>query len=198
MTEHNRPEAFCMMGLVVAGGGLGLAAGGTSSSATQPTASKTAASPARTATINVATVTVAGKSEQVLVNAWGLPLYTYSLDTPSQSRVRGGLAALWPALVSASPSEVGASGKLSVIADSNGQQVLYNGHFLYTFIDDTPGHVTGQDVQGFFVATPGLGARSASAAPSALTIPGLGTGYSSATPSAPVTPAHTNANRYGY
>jgi hypothetical protein len=27
---------------------------------------------------------------------------------------------------------------------------------LYTFIEDRPGHVTGQGVQNFFVATPGL------------------------------------------
>jgi hypothetical protein len=90
-------------GVVIAGGGVGLAAGGTSSSAVSSTASKTGAAPTRTATINVSTATVAGKSEQVLVDARGLP--------------------------------------------------------LYTFIDDTPGQVTGQDVQGFFVATPGLRPR---------------------------------------
>jgi hypothetical protein len=64
-----------------------------------------------------------------------------------------------------------------VLADANGQQVLYNGHFLYTFVDDTPGQVTGQGVQGFSVATPSLGAGAASMASS-------------------VAPA--SANRYGY
>ena len=95
--------------------------------------------------------------------------------------VGGGLAALWPPLVSASPREAGATGTLSVLSDANGQQVRYNGHFLYTFIDDTPGQVTGQGVQGFFVATPGLSAWSTKAAPAA-----------------PVTPANTNGNSYGY
>ena len=38
----------------------------------------------------------------------------------------------------------------------HGDQVAYNGHLLYTFADDQPGQVTGQGVQGFFVATPGL------------------------------------------
>ena len=33
----------------------------------------------------------------------------------------------------------------------------YKGHFLYTFIDDSPGHVTGQGVSNFFVATPKIG-----------------------------------------
>jgi predicted lipoprotein with Yx(FWY)xxD motif len=169
------------LGLVVAGGGLGLAAGGTSSSAASSTVSKAVAAAAGTASVAVAAATVAGRPEQVLVNIRGLPLYTYGLDTPSQSHVSGGLAALWPPLVSVSPSDAGAAGQLSVIADSHGQQVRYNGHFLYTFIDDTPGQATGQDVQGFFVATPGLSAGSASAAPSA-----------------PVTPANSKANGYGY
>ena len=118
-------------------------------------------------------------SEQVLVDARGLPLYTYGLDTPTQSHVSGGLAALWPPLDSSSPSEAGATGKLTVLADSNGEQVLYNGHFLYTFIDDTPGQVTGQGVQGFSIATPGLSAGSATAAPSS-----------------PVTQSNTNGNGY--
>ena len=115
-----------------------------------------------------------------MVNARGLPLYTYGPDTPNKSHVSGGLAALWPPLVAGSPSETGATGKLSVIRDSNGQQVRYNAHFLYTFIDDTPGHVTGQGVQGFFVATSDLGAGTGGAAPSA-----------------PVS-TNTNAKGYGY
>ncbi len=40
--------------------------------------------------------------------------------------------------------------------DAHGDQVAYNGHLLYTFADDPACRVTGQGVQGFFVATPGL------------------------------------------
>jgi predicted lipoprotein with Yx(FWY)xxD motif len=127
------------VGVVVAGGGAGLAQAGSSSTASTSVASKTVAAPAGTASVKVTTATVGGKSEQVLVDAKGLPLYTYALDTSTQSHVSGGLAALWPPLVSGSPSETGATGKLSVLADSNGPQVLYNGHFLYTFVDDSPG-----------------------------------------------------------
>ena len=166
------------LGVVVAGAGVGLAEAGSSSSTAAPS---TVSPPAGTATVKVTTATVGGKSEQVLVDAKGLPLYTYGLDTSTQSHVSGGLAALWPPLVSGSPSEAGATGKLTVLTDGNGEQVLYNGHFLYTFIDDTPGHVTGQGVQGFSVATPGLGAGSATAAPSS-----------------PVTQSNTNGNGNGY
>ncbi len=59
----------------------------------------------------------------------------------------------------------GALGKVTVVNDSNGQQVAYNGHLLYTFISDHPGQVTGQGVQNFFVATPGLVPIAATAAP---------------------------------
>jgi predicted lipoprotein with Yx(FWY)xxD motif len=167
------------LGVVLTGGGLTWAETSGSSTAAASTAAKTVSAPAGTATINVTNATVGGKAEQVLVDSRGLPLYTYGLDTSTQSHVSGGLAALWPPLVSGSPTEAGATGKLTVIADANGQQVQYNSHFLYTFVDDTPGQVTGQRVQGFLVATPGLG-----------------NGSTVATPSAPVT--QPNANRYGY
>jgi hypothetical protein len=48
------------------------------------------------------------------------------------------------------------SGKLTVVNDANGHQVAHDGHLLYTFTGDRAGSVTGQGVQNFFVATPGL------------------------------------------
>jgi predicted lipoprotein with Yx(FWY)xxD motif len=150
------------LGVAVVGGLVGLVetTGSSSTSASVP-AAQTAAAPAGSATINVATATVNGKSEQILVDSRGLPLYTYAADTATASHVSGALAALWPPLDSAQPTEAGAMGRVSVLAGGNGQQVQYNGHFLYTFVSDSPGHVTGQGVQNFFVATPGLSAGSA-------------------------------------
>ena len=175
----------------LAGGGVGVAAatGSSSTTAAPTTAAPTTATPSRApqpaaapvgrATINVTTATVGGKSEQILVDAKGLPLYTYGGDSSTVSRVSGGLAALWPPLTSASPTETGATGKLTVLTNANGQQVLYNGHFLYSFVNDSPGQVTGQGVQDFFIATPSLSSGSAKAAP------------------APA-PAATSGGSYGY
>ena len=59
----------------------------------------------------------------------------------------------------------GVSGKLTVVNDAHGGQVAYNGHLLYTFISDRPGQVTGQGVQGFVVATPGIAPVAATSAP---------------------------------
>ena len=58
------------LGVVVAGGGVGLVEGTRSSSTAAPaTASKTAAVPVGSATVNVTTTKVDGQSEQILVNA---------------------------------------------------------------------------------------------------------------------------------
>ena len=97
-----------------------------------------------------------GKTESILANAKGLPLYYFQGDTAKKSNVSGALLRLWPALVSAHPVGTGTPGKLTALQSANGHQVTYNGRFLYTFIDDTPGHVNGQGVSGFFVATPHL------------------------------------------
>ncbi len=124
-------------------------------------------------TLHAATASVNGKAESVLENAKGLPVYYFQGDTAKKSNVGGGLLRLWPAVVSAHPVGTGTPEKLTALQSANGHQVTYNGRFLYTFIDDTPGHVTGQGVSGFFVATPHLksinGSTSSVAAASSAT-----------------------------
>ena len=65
-----------------------------------------------------------------------------------------------------------------MVKNAHGGQVAYNGHLLYTFAEDRAGQVTGQGVQRFFVATPGL-APSAGSPASAGTVPATtsGSGY---------------------
>ncbi len=104
-------------------------------------------------------------------------MYSYRPDTAAKSFVTGSLARLWPPLTSAAPTAAGVNGKLSVLNDVNGHQVTYNGHPLYTFAGDHAGQVTGQGVQNFFVATPGLTpltTSSAGTAPAGQADGGLG------------------------
>jgi len=132
------------------------------------------------AAVRTAQALVGGKTETILVDSRGLPLYFYRPDTAMQSLVSGQLAALWPPLTGATPTAAGLSGKLSVVNDAHGSQVAYNGHLLYTFISDRPGQVTGQGVQDFFVATPGIAPVAATSAPTATapaTPSGGGYGY---------------------
>jgi predicted lipoprotein with Yx(FWY)xxD motif len=159
--------------------GIGLAALATAGGITAASASGTpAASAGRAATVRTAPATVAGKTETILVNSQGLPLYIYRPDTATTSLVTGGLARLWPPLTSPAVAGAGVTGKVAVLKDVNGQQVTYNGHPLYTFVDDHADQVSGQGVQNFFVATPGLAsiAMSAGSAP-APAVPSGGYGY---------------------
>jgi predicted lipoprotein with Yx(FWY)xxD motif len=155
------------------GGGITAAAATTSHASSQPAA----------ATVHTVQATVGGKTETVLVNSQGLPLYYYLNDTAAKSAVTGGLAALWPPLTSPSPAATGLTGKLAAVMDVHGDQVAYNGHLLYTFADDQAGQVSGQGVQGFFVATPGLtpisGSSTAGSSTTAGTAPAApsGSGY---------------------
>ena len=147
--------------LIIAGIGLAaVAAGGATAAAAAaggPAASHaTTGHSAAAATVRTTQAAVAGKTETILVNSGGLPLYFYRPDTAAKSLVTGGVAALWPPLTSAAPTAAGAPGTLTVVNDAHGHQVAYNGHLLYTFVSDHAGQVTGQGVQNFFVATPGL------------------------------------------
>ncbi len=113
--------------------------------------------------VHAATASVNGRSETILVNRSGLPLYIYRPDTTTRSLVSGPLAAVWPPLVTSKASATPSSNRISVLATGNGHQVAYKGHFLYTFADDSPGQVTGQGIQNFFIATPGMSALGHSA-----------------------------------
>ena len=156
------------------GGGVTAAAATSSHASSPPAASQHAA-----ATLRTAQAAVGGKTETILVNGHGLPLYFYQPDTATKSLVTGALAQLWPPLTSPAVAGAGVTGKVAVLKDVNGQQVTYNGHPLYTFADDHADQVTGQGVQNFFVATPGIApiARSARSSGPAPAAPSGGYGY---------------------
>ena len=147
------------------GGGITAAAATTSHASSQPTASQAAA-----ATVHTVQASVGGKTETILVDSQGLPLYYYLNDTATKSNVTGALASLWPPLTSGSPAATGLTGKITAVKDIHGDQVAYHGHLLYTFADDHAGQVTGQGVEDFFVATAGLAAITGTSAP-AVTVP---------------------------
>jgi predicted lipoprotein with Yx(FWY)xxD motif len=112
--------------------------------------------------IKTATATVNGKSVTILTNAQGLTLYYRTSDVPPSTVCSGGCAGVWPPLVasgSAAPTSVTSlSGKLSVVADANGNQVVYNGHPLYTYSGDSgPAQTNGEGIGGIWhVVTPAL------------------------------------------
>ncbi len=96
------------------------------------------------------------------VNSRAYGPITNTTDMPPTTVCSGGCASAWPPLlVSGSnvpTSTTSLSGKLSVQADANGNQVEYNGHPLYTFSGDTsPGQTTSEGFAGIWhVVTPSL------------------------------------------
>src|SRR5581483_1249550 len=176
--------------IAAVGGTTAALASGSSSSSAAPASSSAPASsgPANSAsgapasgagTVRTAQATVNGKTETILVDAHGMPLYYYQPDTATQSAVTGQLAVAWPPLTSSAPTAAEVSGKITAVTNAHGSQVAYNGHLLYTFVTDSPDHVTGQGVQNFFVATPGLAQLAGTSAPAASTpaTPASGGGY---------------------
>jgi predicted lipoprotein with Yx(FWY)xxD motif len=161
---------IALAAVAAVGGVTAAATTGSPASSTPSVRSASVAGPRASATVRTAVATVGGRTEAILVNAHGLPVYYYRPDTATSSLVSGGLARLWPPVTSAAPTAAGLSGKITVIRDAHGDQVAYNGHLLYTFTSDRAGQVSGHGFQNFFVATPGLTPLASSPAP-ATTIP---------------------------
>jgi predicted lipoprotein with Yx(FWY)xxD motif len=129
-------------------------------------------------TVHTEVAVVGPNLETILVNSNGLPLYYFRSDAPNKSKVSGALAHLWPPLIANRPTASGVKGRVLSLKQPAGSQVSYKGHFLYTFVDDSPGHVTGQGVSNFFVATPNIRANGSTAAvPSPTTTSSHGYAY---------------------
>jgi predicted lipoprotein with Yx(FWY)xxD motif len=124
-----------------------------------------AASPTGNALIHTASIAMGGKTQTVLKNAKGLTLYYFTADTATTVACTGGCASNWPPLLAsgAPTSSATLPGQLTTLNGANGNQVLYNGHPLYTYIKDgDTSDAYGQGIGGkWFVATPDLAAAAA-------------------------------------
>ena len=150
------------IGIIPAAAALWLAACGSApgSSATPP--------PGTVALIHTASMKVGDKTQTVLKNAKDLTLYYFTADSATKVACTGGCASNWPPLLATSgapTSSPALPGKLTVLNGDNGNQVLYNGHPLYTYTKDADaGDARGQGVGGkWFVATPELAASAPAA-----------------------------------
>lgn len=168
-------------------GVLALSACGTTNTplgAGAPSATSTPSS-SSSALISTRSDSVKGTTEMVLTNAQGMSLYYFDKDTSTSAACTGSCVSLWPPLLApngaAPTSSVSLPGGLSLLSDANGQQVMYNGHPLYTFSGDkSPGDTNGDGIKGLWhVATPDL-------------MPG------STAPSSPTATPSSGGGGYGY
>lgn len=118
-----------------------------------------------------------------LTDGSGKTLYMFASDTATKSTCSGGCAAFWPPLTSTgAPAASGGaqSSMITTLTRSDGsKQVVYGGHPLYTFKEDTAaGDTNGQGSDNF-------GAKWWLMAPSGQPIEGSGSGSGSASSSSP-------------
>ena len=84
----------------------------------------------------------------VVTDSKGLTLYWFAPDTPTASHCSGSCAVYWPPVIGSPTADPGVTGKLGSIKRPHGSiQATYDGHPLYTYIDDTaPGQDNGNDI----------------------------------------------------
>ena len=155
--------------------------------------SSAASSPSAGSTANVVVPagsgikTVSISQGKVLTNAKGLTLYWYAIDTANKSNCNGKCATFWPPVpANTKVSGVSLPGKFGSITRSDGsKQLTYDGHPLYTFVEDTaPGMDKGNGITTsggntadlWWAVTPS-GAKLAVAKPAASSSSGGGGGY---------------------
>lgn len=90
----------------------------------------------------------------VLVDRQGRTLYLFGRDSGAMSACTGACAANWPPLRAGHAPPVGTGAKASDVGTatrSDGKnQLTYNGHPLYTFVNDKkPGDTNGEGIKAF-------------------------------------------------
>ena len=94
----------------------------------------------------------------ILVNSSGQTLYLDVNDKSGHFACTGQCAAAWPVLkTSGKPKAAGKAkaANLGTVKHGNATQVTYNGHPLYTFVQDSKSTPTsGEGVNGFYVVSP--------------------------------------------
>src|ERR1700683_3045015 len=126
------------------------ACGGGASSVSAKTTKAAPSSSTKSAPPTVMTAT--SPLGTILVAANGRTLYELDSDTATMSTCTGSCTMLWPPLTVTGKPIAGAGvdqSQLTVLNGPNGDQVVYAGHPLYEFAQDTaPGDVKGQNFAG--------------------------------------------------
>jgi len=83
------------------------------------------------------------------------------------SKVPAAIKANWPAVVATDPANLRTAGidatKVGVGEQPDGtKQLMYNGHLLYTFVNDQPGEAKGQGLGGTWFVLSDAGDKIAS------------------------------------
>jgi predicted lipoprotein with Yx(FWY)xxD motif len=96
----------------------------------------------------------AGKVGKVLVDSKGLTVYDFHKDKGTTSSCYGGCEKGWPPVLTSGKAKATGGAQASMLGTTKRKdgslQVTYNGHPLYTFVEDKkPGEANGNDVSAF-------------------------------------------------
>ena len=115
----------------------------------------------RNLVVKTVDTSVYGVQETILTDKDGRTLYYSKQDRWHKVSCTGDCTHAWIPLLFNGKGPMTAStklpGKLMTDKTVNGNQVAYNGHYLYTFSgDSTPGDIQGQERNDRYVVTPNL------------------------------------------
>jgi predicted lipoprotein with Yx(FWY)xxD motif len=105
----------------------------------------------KAAVVKVANTPDLGK---VIVDAEGMTMYDFHKDQGTTSSCYGACAEAWPPLLTEGAPKAAGGAEASLLGvtkrKDGTEQVTYNGHPLYGFVEDQkPGETNGNDVDGF-------------------------------------------------
>jgi predicted lipoprotein with Yx(FWY)xxD motif len=141
--QHRRYviPTVAVMGVLLA------ACGSTSGSSTSSTSSSTSSTAAPTVT------TSSSQYGEILTSASGVTYYLFTADSHDHSACTGACTQAWHPVIATHPT-AGGGAKASllgtIVLPGGKHQVTYDGHPLYTFIDDSGPHViSGEGIHSF-------------------------------------------------
>jgi predicted lipoprotein with Yx(FWY)xxD motif len=136
--------------------GLAACGGSSNSSSTSASASQSTAASAGGSTVSTKSVSGVGT---VLVDSKGDALYTNDMDSGSKIACTGECTAIWvpvaaPSAGQPTSGDSAVQAKLGTVMRPDGtSQVTFGGKPLYSFVQDSPGNVTGNGVSDSFGGT---------------------------------------------
>jgi predicted lipoprotein with Yx(FWY)xxD motif len=150
-TRNRMLTGMAVPGLLVLG--LVLAACSSSSPSSAGSSNSSSSTGAANASATVDS-TNSAKYGTILVDSTGRTLYMLTADTSTTSACTGGCVSIWAPLTAMGTPTAGSglnASLLGTITRSDGsKQVTYNGHPLYTFVQDGgAGHENGEGISSF-------------------------------------------------